>query len=138
MLDFRGTWGREDSGIVQAMVGDLSKEKRAEAINSLQRAIAAALQTGISHHIYTAGKPPTLTAEVSYVSALQAAGVRTDSDEDLCILGGCPSSGPIAGLLSGNAGASRSVVALVLDRMAASSEMTMLFFACCFIVVLVV
>ena len=69
MLDVRGKWGREAHALVQAMVGCLPKDKRADAVRSCRRAIAVALQTGVANQIHSAGTPPALAAEISYVAS---------------------------------------------------------------------
>ena len=68
MLDVRGKWGREAHALVQAMVGRLPKEKRAGAVRSCSRAIAVALQTGVANQIHSAGTPPALAADISYIA----------------------------------------------------------------------
>ena len=68
VLDVRGKWGREAHAFVQAMVGSLPKDRRAEAVRSCRRAIAVALQTGVANQIHSAGKPPDLAASVSYLN----------------------------------------------------------------------
>ena len=87
VLDVRGKRGREAHALVQAMVGCLPKEKRADAVRSCRRAIAVALQTGVANQIHSAGKPPALVADISYLNSTQdatAEGPRGDSDfEDI-------------------------------------------------------
>merc|ERR1712078_127359 len=68
VLDVRGKWGRETHALVQAMVGSLPKEKRADAVRSCRRAIAVALQTGVANQIHSAGTPPALAADISYIA----------------------------------------------------------------------
>ena len=97
MLDVRGKWGREAHALVQAMVGCLPKEKRADAVRSCRRAIAVALQTGVANQIHSAGKPPALVADISYVNGAQgtaAEGAPGDSDfEDILEDGASPHLG---------------------------------------------
>ena len=69
VLDVRGKWGREAHALVQAMVGCLPKDKRADAVRSCRRAIAVALQTGVANEIHSAGTPPALAADISYVAS---------------------------------------------------------------------
>ena len=68
VLDVRGKWGKEAHALVQAMVGGLPRDKRADAIRSCRRRIAVALQTGIANQIHSAGKPAALSDEVSYLT----------------------------------------------------------------------
>ncbi|MDA8583817.1 hypothetical protein N9L68_06270, partial [bacterium] len=68
VLDIRGKWGKEAHALVQAMVGGLPRDKRADAIRSCRRRIAVALQTGIANQIHSAGKPAALSDEVSYLT----------------------------------------------------------------------
>ena len=70
VLDVRGKWGREAHAFVQAMVGGLPKEKRADAGRSCRRAVAVALQTGVANQIHAAGKAPDLYTEVLYTPSV--------------------------------------------------------------------
>ena len=79
VLDIRGKWGREAHAFVQAMVGGLAKEKRADAVRNRRRAVAVALQTGIANQIHAAGKAPDLAANVSYIN--NPARDSTDADD---------------------------------------------------------
>ena len=79
VLDIRGRWGREAHAFVQAMVGGLPKEKRADAIRHCRRAVAVAFQTGIANQIHAAGKAPDLAAPVSYIN--NSARNSLDTDE---------------------------------------------------------
>ena len=78
MLDVRGKWGREAHALVQAMVGSLPKEKRADAIRSCRRAIAVALQTGVANQIHSAGTPPALAADISYIAGPHLGGHQNE------------------------------------------------------------
>jgi len=65
------------------MVGSLPKDKRADAVRSCRRAIAVALQTGVANQIHSAGKPPALAADVSYLPSIQEEpvdGTQAESD----------------------------------------------------------
>ena len=68
VLDIRGKWGKEAHALVQAMVGSLPKERRADAVRSCRRAVAVALQTGVANQIHSAGTPPALAADISYIA----------------------------------------------------------------------
>ena len=81
VLDIRGRWGREAHAFVQAMVGGLPKEKRADAVRNCRRAIAVALQTGIANQIRAASKTPDLATPVSYINS--SARNSTDADEHI-------------------------------------------------------
>ena len=82
MLDVRGKWGREAHALVQAMVGSLPKEKRADAVRSCRRAIAVALQTGVANQIHSAGTPPALAADVSYLAGSPPGPHHNEMQED--------------------------------------------------------
>ena len=70
VLDVREKWGREAHAFVESMVGGLPKERSADAIRKCRRAVAVALQTGVANQIHSAGKPPTLSAGISYAVPL--------------------------------------------------------------------
>ena len=44
------------------------KERRADAVRSCRRAVAVALQTGVANQIHSAGTPPALAADISYIA----------------------------------------------------------------------
>ena len=75
----RGQWGKEAHAFVQAMVGGLPKDKRADAIRTCRRRSAVALQTGIANQIHSAGKPAALSAEVSYLTGLPLEAIIEDA-----------------------------------------------------------
>ena len=80
MIDVLGKWGKEAHAYVQAKVGGLPKDKRADAIRARRRRIAVALQTGIANPIHSAGKPAALSAEVSYLTGLPLAAITEDAE----------------------------------------------------------
>mgnify|MGYP003324412637 CR=1 FL=1 len=82
VLDVRGKWGREAHALVQAMVGSLPKEKRADAVRSCRRAIAVALQTGVAYQIHSAGTPPALAADISYIAGPPQGIDHTEMQDD--------------------------------------------------------
>ena len=82
VLDVRGKWGREAHALVQAMVGSLPKEKRADAVRSCRRAIAVALQTGVANQIHSAGTPPALAADISYIAGPSLGNHHNEMQED--------------------------------------------------------
>ena len=81
VVDVRGKWGKEAHALVQAMVGGLPKDKRADAIRSCRRRIAVALQTGIANQIHTAGKPAALSEEVSYIASQPLDAIMEEVEE---------------------------------------------------------
>ena len=79
VVDVRGKWGKEAHAFVQAMVGSLPKDKRAEAIRICRRCIAVALQTGIANQIHSAGKPAALSEDVLYLPGPPLEGIPEDA-----------------------------------------------------------
>ena len=81
VVDVRGKWGKEAHALIQAMAGSLPREKRAEAIRACRRKVAVALQAGIANHIHSAGKPLSLSAEISYTGGRPLAALATVTED---------------------------------------------------------